>query len=61
MPQSEKPIRSLREWEAETGNKLPMAAELIAELEEGGYVVDLVTGEVGLAEEGEVSHEVTCL
>ncbi len=39
-------VEELRTWELLTGQKLPMPAVTIATLEQGGAVVDLLTGAI---------------
>ena len=47
-------IEELRQWEKETGQKLPLTAEEIVYLEDQGNLVDLETGELlDNPEEGE--------
>ena len=49
-------ISDLYSWEVETGEKLPMYAARIAEIERAGGVVDLETGEI-LYPKGEEERE----
>lgn len=45
-------VDDLRLWEIYTGRKLPYSPEKIALFEQLGAVVDLLTGEIFMSEEG---------
>jgi hypothetical protein len=43
-------LAELLEWQQEEGRRLPLFADIIIWLENHGYVVDLITGEVSQVE-----------